>query len=102
MRKSSKELTTNHKVSKKSIDDIALKELESYAKELGVRQIGYTKVNPDFIFKDFEILYPNAMELTMDMKREAMKSAPSQAATSEIWRTYYFSTPHFLTTGYQI
>ncbi len=88
MRKSAKELTQNPKKGKKNIDARTLKELENYAKDLGVSQIGYTKVNPDFIFKDFEILYGNAMMLTMNMDKTAIKSAPSASATGEIWRTY--------------
>jgi len=86
--KSAKELKNNPKIGKDKIDEKTLSKLEKYAYELGVSQIGYTKVQPDFIFRDFEILYPSAMIITMEMKREAIKSAPSVEATSEIWRTY--------------
>lgn len=86
--KSAKELDTNPKIGKKTIEKADLDELEAYAYELGVSQIGYTKVNPDFIFKDFEILYDNAIVITMEMEREAIKTAPSDAATGEVWRTY--------------
>lgn len=88
MLKSAKQLTYNPKQGKTHIDKDTLTELESYALELGVSQIGYTKVNPNFIFEGFEILYDNAMVLTMEMERVAMKSAPSETATGEIWRTY--------------
>lgn len=88
MLRSAKELGTNPKTGKKTISPADLAELEAYARELGVSQIGYTRVNPDFIFKDFEILYDNAMVITMNMEREAIQTAPSDAATGEIWRTY--------------
>ncbi|MEM8651452.1 MAG: [Fe-S]-binding protein [Pseudomonadota bacterium] len=88
MIKSARGLETNPKIGKKTIEKGVLDELEAYAFALGVSQIGYTKVNPDFIFKDFEILYDNAMVITMEMEQEAMKTAPSDAATGEVWRTY--------------
>ena len=54
MLKSVKELRTNPKRGKKNIEADSLNELEEYARSLGVSQIGYTKVNRDFIFRDFE------------------------------------------------
>lgn len=88
MRKSAKELVNNPKTSKRIIDNETLYEVEKLANELGVTKIGYTKVNPDFIFNGFKILYENAMILSMEMNREAIKSAPSKEATKEIWRSY--------------
>lgn len=88
MRKSAKELVKNPKTGKRTIDDATLQELEKFATELGVTKIGYTKVNPDYIFRDFKILYDNAMILSMEMNRDAIKSAPSNEATKEIWRSY--------------
>ena len=88
MIRSAKSLRENPKKGKKQMDSATLKELENYARELGVSQIGYTKVNPNFIFKNFKILYENAMMLTMEMERDAIKTAPSDEATGEIWRTY--------------
>ncbi len=88
MRRSAKEITQNPKTGKKTIDAATLKELEDYAYSLGVSKLGYTKVNPDFIYKDFEILYDNAIMIAMEMNREDIKTNPSEAATKEIWRTY--------------
>lgn len=88
MRKSAKELVKNPKKGKRTMDNETLREVEKIANELGVTKIGYTKVNPDFIFNGFEILYENAMILSMEMNREAIKSAPSKEATKEIWRSY--------------
>lgn len=88
MQRSASQLKNNPKTHKKTIDAEGLIELESYAHELGISQIGYTKVNPDYIFNSFEILYDNAMILTMEMNREDMRNNPTDASTKEIWRTY--------------
>lgn len=88
MRKSAAGLSHNPHTGKKQIDSATLCELENYAAKLGVSKIAYTKVNPDFIFDTFEILYDSAMVLSMEMDREAIKSSPSVSATREIWRTY--------------
>lgn len=95
MIKSAKQLKDSPKQGKTQIDKDTLAELEQYALGLGVSQIGYTKVNPDFIIDGFEILYDNAMVITMEMEREAMKPVPSTIATAEIWRTYVgVHSPH--------
>lgn len=51
--------------------------------------IGYTRVNPDYIFKDLSILYPNAVVLTMEMNLEKIEQAPSVPTFIEIFRTYH-------------
>ena len=66
----------------------SLAELEALAHALGITDIGYTKVDPDNIFDGFEILYDNAIMLTMEMKLDRMRSNPSLEATTEIHRTY--------------
>lgn len=86
--KSASQLKKNPHQGKKLIDRTTLNAFEEYAYELGVSKIGYTKVNTDFIFKGFEILYPNAMVLGMEMDKEKMKTNPSDASTGEIWRAY--------------
>lgn len=88
MRRSACGLVNNPKQGTKKMDVKTLQELENYAKELGVSKIGFTKVKPDFIFDKFEILYDNAMILSMEMEREAIKNGPSEAATDQIWKSY--------------
>lgn len=88
MYKSASKLKNNPKTGKKMIQKQQLLQIENYAKQLGVSKIGYTKVNPDFIYRDFEILYDNVMILAMEMDRIAIKTNPSKIATKEIWRTY--------------
>ena len=62
---SAKRLKDNPHRGVRKISEQTLKELEDYAHELGVSTIGYTKINPNHIFNDFEILYDNAIMLTM-------------------------------------
>jgi epoxyqueuosine reductase QueG len=56
---------------------------------MGVAEIGYTVVNPRYIFRGFRILFPNAIVFTIEMDREKIRQAPSLPSYIEIWRTYY-------------
>lgn len=85
---SASSLKKNPHTGKRMIDEDTLKEMEKYAHELGISQIGYTKVNPNFIFNDFEILYDNAIMFTMEMKKEKIATNPSLESSKEIFRTY--------------
>jgi len=88
MATSAKSVVNNPYAGKKNIDAETLKELEEYARSLGVTDIGYAKVNPRHIFKGFKLLFPNAMVLTMEMNKEKIKQAPSMPSFIEIFRTY--------------
>ena len=89
MWKSARSVHQNPYSGKKSIDPQTLAELEAYAKSLGIAEIGYTVVNPRYIFRGFRILFPNAMVITIEMDREKIRLAPSLPSYIEIWRTYY-------------
>ena len=86
--RSAYQIRRNPHVGTRSIDDETLAEFEALARNLGVTRIGYTCVNPDHIFRGFEILYDNAIMLTIEMDRGRMASNPSLEATTEIHRTY--------------
>lgn len=88
MRESARNIKKNPRSLKKAIDKETLAEVESLARKLGCSDIGYTKVNPNYIFQDFEILYDNAIMLTMEMNKEAIESGPSAECMREIVRTY--------------
>ena len=85
---SASSLKKNPHTGKRTIDEYTLIEMENYAHELGISKIGYTKVNPNFIFNDFEILYDNAIMLTMEMNKERIATNPSLESSKEIFRTY--------------
>ncbi|WP_113671785.1 4Fe-4S dicluster domain-containing protein [Vallitalea guaymasensis] len=88
-KKSASSIVKNPRLGKTVIAPSDIKKLESYIKSIGINSVGYTKVNPDLIFKDKSILYENAIVITMEMKKASIKSAPSQKAIKEIFRTYY-------------
>lgn len=88
MRKSAKSIIHNPKIGKRRISLKDLEGLEKIAKENGVSTLGYTKVNPNHIFKNFEILYDNAIMLTMEMDKNLMAKGEGQESMNEIMRTY--------------
>lgn len=89
MAKSARSIRENPHTGKQTIDAETLAELESYARELGAAEIGYTQVDRRYIFNGFRILYPNAMVLTIEMDKDKIKQAPAVPAFIEIFRTYY-------------
>jgi NAD-dependent dihydropyrimidine dehydrogenase PreA subunit len=89
MAKSARSIRDNPSAGKKRIDPDTLKELEAYAQSLGVTDIGYTKVNPRYIFKGFRLLFSNAIVFTMEMERGKIKQAPTIPSFIEIFRTYH-------------
>jgi len=86
---SAKSIKNNPLSGKKSMDTETREELESYAKSLGVAEIGYTKVNRRYIFRGFRILYENAMVFTIEMDKTKIKGAPNMESFKEVFRTYY-------------
>ena len=86
---SAKSIKNNPYSGKNSIDAETLAELEAYAKSFGVAEIGYTKVNPRYIFRGFRILYQNAIVFTIEMDKSKIKGAPNIESFKEVFRTYY-------------
>ena len=64
---------------KTEIDEVTLHELEEHAYELGATDIGYTRIDPDRIFKGHTLLFPNAIVVTMEMDHDLIAQAPSRA-----------------------
>jgi Pyruvate/2-oxoacid:ferredoxin oxidoreductase delta subunit len=89
LRRTVKGLRDNPHAGKTTIDAQTLAELEEYAHSLGATDIGYTRVNPDFIFKDLSILYGNAIVFTMEMDYDRISTAPSIESFHEVHRTYH-------------
>lgn len=88
-KKSAKSILRNPAIRKTSISSVELESLEEYILSLGIDDIGYTTVNQNLVFKDKGILYKQAIVITMEMKQEAISTAPSVKAIKEIFRTYY-------------
>jgi epoxyqueuosine reductase len=88
IKKSYKSIKRNPLPAKRNINSEVLKVFEDNAKRLGCSQIGYTKVPREFIFSNEVILFDNAIVLTMEMKKNQMKKAPSISTSMEVWRAY--------------
>jgi NAD-dependent dihydropyrimidine dehydrogenase PreA subunit len=70
------------------IDEATLAELEEYAHELGATDIGYTRIDPDRIFKGHTLPFGNAIVISMEMDYDLISQAPSIPTYQEIHRTY--------------
>lgn len=86
---SAKSIKNNPYMGKKTMDSETRAALENYAKSLGIAEIGYTKVNPRYIFRGFRILYENAIVFTIEMDKAKIKGAPNIESFKEVFRTYY-------------
>jgi epoxyqueuosine reductase len=65
-----------------------LKEVEKYAKKLGVSSIGYCKVDRDDIFEGFGLVYGHAIVFTVEMDKKEIAKAPSFTTLKMIYKTY--------------
>ncbi len=86
---SAKSIRNNPYSGKKTMDAETRAELEAYAKSLGVAEIGYTRVDPLYIFRGFRILYGNTMVFAIEMDKAKIKGAPNMESFKEVFRTYY-------------
>ncbi len=66
-----------------------LGDLETYCYSLGIASIGYTKVNPNYIFQKFEILSENAIMVSMEMNKDLLAKTGDPQMSKEVFRTYY-------------
>jgi Pyruvate/2-oxoacid:ferredoxin oxidoreductase delta subunit len=89
MAKGAKSIQNNPYTGKRTIDQKSLDELEEYAKSLGITDIGYTEVNPRYIFNGFRILFKNAIVFTIEMDKAKIKGAPNIESFIEVFRTYH-------------
>ena len=62
--------------------------LDSLARQHGAVEVGFTRISTHDIFKDDAIPYNNAIVFTIDMKKEAINTAPSYDALIEVLLTY--------------
>lgn len=63
-------------------------DFENKAKELGIDQIGYTPIDPNYVFKNLKIYGKNGIVLGMEMKWDKIKTAPSVDGAIEAFRVY--------------
>lgn len=73
---------------KQKADAAFINELETYAKSLGVSELGYAVLSPELLYKGSVAMYPNAIVLTMAMDKEEIAKSPSRETHEMIHRTY--------------
>lgn len=71
------------------ITETDLEDLASYARTLGVSEIGFADVDPHLIFAEKRILFPHAIVLVTEMGHDIIRTVPSKEGEQEILRTYY-------------
>lgn len=69
-----------------------LAQLEAYARDKGATAIGYAKITPDLIFKDFVVPHQNAIVIISEMKKEPFITAPSVESMTEVAKAYADTT----------
>ena len=65
-----------------------LEELREYAGTRGASQCGFVKLPHDLIFQEYGVFYDNAVILAMEMSKEMIDKAPSQATMNMVFGTY--------------
>ena len=75
-----------HPTSEASIE--FFERLGKYSHSLGVGQFEYVKLPHDLVFQKFGVLFDNAMILVMEMDKEIIEKAPSQATLNMVFDTY--------------
>jgi len=86
VRKSTKGL--DKKPKRDLIEPEELKEIEEYARKLGVSSLGYCKVDEDDIFEGFGIIYDHAIVFSVEMDKEEISKAPSFSTLKMIYKIY--------------
>jgi len=65
-----------------------LEKLREIALSLGVGQFEYVKLPHDLIFQEYGVFFDNAIILAMEMSKETIDRAPSQATLNMVFGTY--------------
>ena len=83
-----KSVETNIQKPITSITPDQLNEFREYAKSLGIRKIGFTKIPRKLIFKERAICYENAIVLIKEMDKNSIAKAPSIETFKTVFQTY--------------
>lgn len=84
-----KSLSDNPRSPLRTADQSFFEGLSSFARSLGILDIGYTEVPRSHIFSNKKILFDKAIVITMAMEKQKMALAPEIQAGKEVWRTYH-------------
>ncbi len=73
---------------KTNCDPEFIKSFEEYCYRIGASVIGYTKMPPEFLFKDKGVIFDNAIVFAMEMDKDNIAKAPSLDTLIEVQKTY--------------
>lgn len=68
--------------------DAFIREFETYAESLGATSVGYTELQPEWVFRNNGVLYDNAIVVTMEMDPDVLDTAPSSEALDHVIDNY--------------
>jgi ferredoxin len=88
MRRSLTSLDRNPKDPRTEIDASSLADLEDYASRLGIGAIDYTRLPRKLVFQNKAVLHDHAIVLSMEMAKDKIEQAPSEATAYEVMQTY--------------
>jgi ferredoxin len=74
---------------KETVNAVFLSEFETYARSLGIGAVGYTALPHEAIFRGKAVLYEHVIVVTMEMDRDKINSAPSDATMQMFLDVYY-------------
>lgn len=87
--RSYKNLAKNNFIGKEAMTDADYEDLVEYARSIGAKDIGVTKLDRSRIFSNHAIMYDIAIVFTMEMDEKKINMAPSRETGHEVHRTYY-------------
>jgi epoxyqueuosine reductase len=79
----------NPKAPKDTVTETFLREFEDCARSLGIGAIGYTHLPREAVFRNRAVLFDQVIVLTMEMDKDKMAAAPSEATMFMVMDTYY-------------
>jgi epoxyqueuosine reductase len=82
------DLKQNPAQGRTTISDELLAELQTFARSVGVDEVGFTTVPQDWVFQETAVRYGNAIMLVMEMDYDKMNAAPSQDTAVMVHETY--------------
>ena len=81
----------NKDIPAKPLEEVSgdfLKSFEEKAFSYGIDSIGYTKIDPKYIFKDRAVLFENVIIFTKAMEKKPIINAPNRGTLRTVWKTY--------------
>ena len=89
IRESMVSLDKNPAEPRTAADEATLASLESYARDLGIASLGYTDVDPRWVFRGKAIAHRHAIVLTMEMDGPKIERAPHPRTLVMVMETYH-------------